>query len=270
MEAAGPEAIATGEGFHGVCLPRRHGVSQCVFEHVYFSRPDSRVFGVMVDKVRRRLGKQMAVDAPVPEVPKGSKRPIVMAVPDSSNTAAIGYVSQSNKLGRKCKLDIGLIRNHYVGRTFISPGQSSREQKVRTKFNPVRGVLEGRVVVMVDDSIVRGTTARQLVRNDQGGRASPRMARPLPGRGPSDRRHRGSHGIRTSNHGAAAATGDHRAQMDHVVAFGKRRIGAGIIVGGPPLSSLRRTVRRAAVRVPRRCPVRCGGCTRAREHHPVG
>jgi len=163
VEAGGPAALATGEGFHGVCLPRRHGVSQCVFEHVYFSRPDSRVFGVMVDKVRRRLGKQMAIDAPVPEVPKGEKRPIVMAVPDSSNTAAIGYVSQSNKLGRRCKLDIGLIRNHYVGRTFISPGQSSREQKVRTKFNPVQGVLEGRVVVMVDDSIVRGTTARQLV-----------------------------------------------------------------------------------------------------------
>ncbi len=163
VEAAGPPGSETGEGFHGVCLPRKHGVSQCVFEHVYFSRPDSRVFGVMVDKVRRKLGKQLAIDAPVPEVPKGAKRPIVMAVPDSSNTAAIGYVSQSNKLGRKCKLDIGLIRNHYVGRTFISPGQSSREQKVRTKFNPVRGVLEGRVVVMVDDSIVRGTTARQLV-----------------------------------------------------------------------------------------------------------
>jgi amidophosphoribosyltransferase len=161
---AGETAEAT-EGFHGVCMPRRHGVSQCVFEYVYFSRPDSQVFGAMVDKVRRKLGKRLAHDAPVPLVRRGEgKRPLVMAVPDSSNTAAIGYVSESNKMGRRCKLDIGLIRNHYVGRTFIAPGQSSREQKVRTKFNPVRGVLKDRIVVMVDDSVVRGTTARQLVK----------------------------------------------------------------------------------------------------------
>ncbi len=114
-----------------------------------------------MDKVRRKMGKRLAHDAPVPD--GNGKRPVVMAVPDSSNTAAIGYVSESNKLGRRCKLDIGLIRNHYVGRTFISPGQTSREQKVRTKFNPVAGVLKDRVVVMVDDSIVRGTTAKQLV-----------------------------------------------------------------------------------------------------------
>ncbi len=164
IDRAGVERVEAGGSFDGVCLPRRHGVSQCVFEHVYFARPDSRVFGVMVDKVRRRMGKVMAHDAPVPLVPDDERKPIVMAVPDSSNTAAIGYVSESNKMGRRCKLDIGLIRNHYVGRTFISPGQTARELKVRTKYNPVRGVLEGRVVVMVDDSIVRGTTARQLVR----------------------------------------------------------------------------------------------------------
>ena len=138
-------------------------MSQCVFEYVYFARPDSRVFGATVDKVRRKMGKRLAHDAPVPGPGPDGKRPLVMAVPDSSNTAAIGYVSESNKLGRRCKLDIGLIRNHYVGRTFISPGQTSREMKVRTKFNPVAGVLKGRVVVMVDDSIVRGTTAQQLV-----------------------------------------------------------------------------------------------------------
>ena len=156
-------ATPAGHGFNGVCMPRQ-GVSQCVFEYVYFSRPDSKVFGATVDKVRRKMGKQLAHDAPIPLVEKGEgKRPLVMSVPDSSNTAAIGYVSESNKMGRRCKLDIGLIRNHYVGRTFISPGQSTREQRVRTKFNPIRGVLEGRVVVMVDDSIVRGTTARQLV-----------------------------------------------------------------------------------------------------------
>ena len=174
IDRAGIERVAagasprTGEGFDGVCLPRvatdrPSGVSQCVFEYVYFARPDSRVFGAMVDKVRRKMGKRLAHDAPVPGPGPDGKRPIVMAVPDSSNTAAIGYVSESNKLGHRCKLDIGLIRNHYVGRTFISPGQTSREQKVRTKFNPIEGVLKGRVVVMVDDSIVRGTTARQLV-----------------------------------------------------------------------------------------------------------
>lgn len=163
--AGTPGGDGAAAAFNGLCMPRPHGVSQCVFEYVYFSRPDSKIFGATVDKVRRKMGKRLAHDAPVPLVKKGEgKRPIVMSVPDSSNTAAIGYVSESNKMGRRCKLDIGLIRNHYVGRTFISPGQSTREQRVRTKFNPVEGVLKDRVVVMVDDSIVRGTTARQLVK----------------------------------------------------------------------------------------------------------
>ncbi|MBE2186523.1 MAG: amidophosphoribosyltransferase [Rhodothermales bacterium] len=157
------EALETGEP-HSYRLASRFGVSQCVFEYVYFSRPDSKVFGEMVDKVRRKIGKALAHDAPVPRVPEGDKRPIVMAVPDSSNTAAIGYASECEKLGFPCKFDIGLIRNHYVGRTFISPGQDQREIKVRTKFNTVEGVLKDRVVVMLDDSIVRGTTARQLVK----------------------------------------------------------------------------------------------------------
>ena len=164
IDRAGVERVANGGDFHGVCMPRHHGVSQCVFEYVYFSRPDSKIFGATVDKVRRKMGKRLAHDAPVPHIKKGEgKRPLVMSVPDSSNTAAIGYVSESNKIGRRCKLDIGLIRNHYVGRTFISPGQSTREQRVRTKFTPVGVVLKDRVVVMVDDSVVRGTTARQLV-----------------------------------------------------------------------------------------------------------
>ena len=165
IDREGVQRVAEGGDFNGVCMPRPHGVSQCVFEYVYFSRPDSKVFGTTVDKVRRKMGKRLAHDAPVPFVAKGEgKRPIVMSVPDSSNTAAIGYVSESNKMGNRCKLDIGLIRNHYVGRTFISPGQSSREQRVRTKFNPVAGVLKDRIVVMVDDSIVRGTTAQALVK----------------------------------------------------------------------------------------------------------
>ncbi len=145
-------------------LAQRFGVSQCVFEYVYFSRPDSKVFGEMVDKVRRKIGKALAHDAPVPKVKRGQKPPIVIAVPDSSNTATLGYVSECNKLGYACKFEIGLIRNHYVGRTFISPGQDKREIRVKSKFNTVEGVLKDRIVVMVDDSIVRGTTARQLVK----------------------------------------------------------------------------------------------------------
>lgn len=145
-------------------LPRNNGVSQCIFEYVYFSRPDSKIFGEMVDKVRRKIGKQLAHDAPVPQVQPNEKQPIVISVPDSSNTATLGYVSECQKLGYRCRYEIGLIRNHYVGRTFISPGQNTRNMKVRSKFNTVEGVLKDRIVVLVDDSIVRGTTARFLVK----------------------------------------------------------------------------------------------------------
>lgn len=137
----------------------------CVFEYIYFARPDSKIFGENVDKVRRKIGKYLAKEHPISDVvkSKGGKKPIVISVPDSSNTAALGYASENNKMGIDCKFEIGLIRNHYVGRTFISPGQESRQTKVRSKFNAVRGVLEDRVVFIVDDSIVRGTTSRQLV-----------------------------------------------------------------------------------------------------------
>jgi len=156
------------EGLQSYFLDAKPGTetSQCIFEYVYFSRPDSKIFGENVDKIRRNLGKQLAKEHPLNEVisyQKLDKRPIVISVPDSSNTAAIGYAHESNNAGFDCKYDIGLIRNHYVGRTFISPGQKSREQKVRTKFNTVKGVLEGRSVIIVDDSIVRGTTSRHLV-----------------------------------------------------------------------------------------------------------
>jgi amidophosphoribosyltransferase len=163
IDRAGIERVEAGGSFDGVCLPRTYGVSQCVFEYVYFARPDSMIFGEMVDKVRRKMGKQLAHEAPPPERQPGDRRPIVFSVPDSSNTAALGYVSECQKLGHDIRFEIGLIRNHYVGRTFISPGQDARETKVRTKFNPVAGVLKNRSVVMIDDSIVRGTTARQLV-----------------------------------------------------------------------------------------------------------
>jgi amidophosphoribosyltransferase len=144
-------------------LPQKAQYHHCIFEYIYFSRPDSQIFGESVDKVRRKLGKALAQEAPVPGNGDG-KPAIVISVPDSSNTATLGYVSECNKLGYRTKLEIGLIRNHYVGRTFIQPEQGQREMKVKTKYNTVKGVLKGRVVVVIDDSIVRGTTSKQLVK----------------------------------------------------------------------------------------------------------
>ncbi len=134
---------------------------QCIFEFIYFSRPDSKIFGHNVDKIRRRLGKILAKNYPVVD-PDGDKV-IVISVPDSSNTAALGYASELEKLSIPARLEIGLIRSHYIGRTFIQPGQTKREVGVRIKFNVVKGVLEGKTVVIVDDSIVRGTTSKQLL-----------------------------------------------------------------------------------------------------------
>ncbi len=134
----------------------------CIFEFIYFSRPDSQIFGHSVDKVRRKLGKTLAIARPVTPKAENEKQ-IVINVPDSSNTATMGFVQQTNKMGGTAKLEIGLIRSHYIGRTFIQPRQEVRQNKVKTKFNIVKGVLKDRVVVIVDDSIVRGTTSRQLV-----------------------------------------------------------------------------------------------------------
>jgi amidophosphoribosyltransferase len=127
-------------------------VSRCIFELVYFARPDSTVFGESVDRVRRELGRQLAIEQPAPGAD------VVISVPDSSNAMALGYAEQSG-----LKLEHGLIRNHYVGRTFINPSQALRVAKVRIKFNPVREVLADRSVVVVDDSLVRGTTSKGLV-----------------------------------------------------------------------------------------------------------
>jgi amidophosphoribosyltransferase len=136
-------------------------IKQCIFEYVYFSRPDSKIFGHSVDKIRRKLGKVLAKNHPVHD--KDGEKVIVISVPDSSNTAALGYQNQLVKDGIPSKFEIGLIRSHYIGRTFIQPGQQKREIGVRIKFNPVRGVLENKTVVLIDDSIVRGTTSKQLV-----------------------------------------------------------------------------------------------------------
>jgi len=126
--------------------------SSCIFEHVYFSRPDSMVFGRPVQTSREELGRQLAREAPV-------EADIVVPVPDSGVTAAVGYAAESGIPFR-----FGLIRNHYVGRTFIEPSQSVRDFGVKLKLNPVRALLEGKRVVLIDDSIVRGTTSRKIVR----------------------------------------------------------------------------------------------------------
>ncbi|MFA7420345.1 MAG: amidophosphoribosyltransferase [Melioribacteraceae bacterium] len=134
----------------------------CVFEFIYFSRPDSQIFGTNVDKMRRKLGKILALKHPV--VDKNGEKVIVISVPDSSNTTAIGYNSGLQKMDINSKLEIGLIRSHYIGRTFIAPTQKNREIGVKIKFNIVKGVLENKTLVVVDDSIVRGTTSKQLVK----------------------------------------------------------------------------------------------------------
>ncbi|HEY7893498.1 MAG TPA: amidophosphoribosyltransferase [Gemmatimonadaceae bacterium] len=126
---------------------------RCVFEYVYFARPDSRIFGGgSVDRARRALGRQLGRESPAPGAD------LVFGVPDSANAAALGYAEETG-----LPLELALIRNHYVGRTFIQPSQAGRSHKVKVKYNPVREVLEGKKVVMVDDSIVRGTTTRGLV-----------------------------------------------------------------------------------------------------------
>jgi amidophosphoribosyltransferase len=146
MVIVGPEGV-TRERF----APHRP-LSQCVFEHVYFSRPDSIVFGRAVQESRENMGRYLAREAP-------ADADIVVPVPDSGNAAAIGYASESGLPYRQ-----GLIRNHYVGRTFIEPSQAIRDFGVKLKLNPVRSLLEGKSVILVDDSIVRGTTSRKIVR----------------------------------------------------------------------------------------------------------
>ena len=124
----------------------------CIFEHVYFSRPDSLVFGRPVNESRERLGRLLAQEHPV-------DADLVTPVPDSGVPAAIGYAAESGIPFR-----MGLIRNHYIGRTFIEPEQAIRDFGVKLKLNPVRRMLEGQRVILVDDSIVRGTTSRKIVR----------------------------------------------------------------------------------------------------------
>jgi amidophosphoribosyltransferase len=126
--------------------------TRCIFEHVYFARPDSKVYGVSVAQSRLRMGARLAREAPAPA-------DIVVPVPDSGMYAAMGYSRESG-----LPLELGLTRNHYVGRTFIEPKQSIRHFGVKIKLNPVHELLQGKRVVLVDDSIVRGTTSKKIVR----------------------------------------------------------------------------------------------------------
>jgi amidophosphoribosyltransferase len=126
--------------------------SQCIFEHVYFARPDSYVFGESVNEIRTEFGRRLARES-------GVAADVIVPIPDSGVCAAIGFSEASG-----VPMRMGLIRNHYIGRTFIQPQQSIRHFAVRVKLNPVKSILEGKRVVLVDDSIVRGTTSRKIVR----------------------------------------------------------------------------------------------------------
>ncbi len=144
--------LVNGEGLQSQRIAPQRRPAHCIFELVYFSRPDSKIFGENVDKTRRKLGKALAFEADVDDAD------ITVPVPDSSNTSALGFSRRS-----ETKFELGLIRNHYVGRTFIAPEQKGRTERVKLKFNAVEGVIRGRRVVLVDDSIVRGTTMNKLV-----------------------------------------------------------------------------------------------------------
>ncbi len=142
------DSIKTIYPFEGLNCRR----SQCIFEFVYFSRPDSHIFGKSVYSVRKEFGKTLARENPV-------DADVVIAVPDSGLVPAIGYSEESG-----IPFQLGFIRNHYVGRTFIKPTQKTRDISVKVKLNPVPDVLRGKRVIVIDDSIVRGTTSRKIVR----------------------------------------------------------------------------------------------------------
>ena len=147
------ELVVVGtEGTHSRFFATPRNLASCIFEHVYFSRPDSVIFGRPVQESREALGRELAREAPV-------DADLIVPVPDSGVTAAIGYANESG-----IPFSFGLIRNHYVGRTFIEPEQRVRDFGVRLKLNPVQHLLKGKRVILIDDSIVRGTTSRKIVR----------------------------------------------------------------------------------------------------------
>jgi amidophosphoribosyltransferase len=148
----GEMLVINREGLHSSHPLHAQEHSMCIFEHVYFARPDSLIFGQSVNRSRHKMGRRLAVEQP-------AEADIVVPVPDSGVAAAIGYAAESGISYRQ-----GLVRNHYVHRTFIEPKQSIRSFGVRIKLNPVRHLIEGRRIVLIDDSIVRGTTSKKIVR----------------------------------------------------------------------------------------------------------
>jgi amidophosphoribosyltransferase len=173
------KTLKTGEIISYKIQPETPIAKHCIFEYIYFSRPDSRIFGHNVDKARRKFGKNLAEEYST--VPYEGRKVTVISVPDSGNTAALGYARANQKQDIDTAYEIGLIRSHYVGRTFIQAGQDNREFKVKSKFNTVRGVIEDRNIVVVDDSIVRGTTSKaliKLIRNAEPARLHLRITSP--------------------------------------------------------------------------------------------
>ncbi len=150
--APGEVVVATGGQLESYRVSAAARPSACVFEHVYFARPDSRIFGDSVSRARIAFGGRLAREAP-------AAADVIVPIPDSGLFAALGYSRESG-----VPLEFGLIRNHYVGRTFIEPKNSIRHFGVKIKLNPVREIIEGRRIVLVDDSIVRGTTSPKIVK----------------------------------------------------------------------------------------------------------
>jgi amidophosphoribosyltransferase len=148
---AGEMLVIDKDGLHSSFPLEEKQLSVCAFEHVYFSRPDSIIFGSSVNQSRHKMGKQLAIEQPC-------DADLVVPVPDSGVAAAIGYARQSGINFRQA-----IIRNHYVGRTFIEPSQSIRSFGVRLKLNPVKDLIKDQRVILVDDSIVRGTTSKKIV-----------------------------------------------------------------------------------------------------------
>jgi amidophosphoribosyltransferase len=149
IESDGPDDVARIRTIHQESAPRQ---ARCIFEHVYFARPDSNVFGLNVGGSRKRFGAQLAREHPV-------DADIVIPVPDSGVFAALGYAQESG-----IPFEFGLVRNHYVGRTFIEPKQAIRHFGVKVKLNPVREIVAGKRIALIDDSIVRGTTSKKIVK----------------------------------------------------------------------------------------------------------
>ena len=147
----GEMLVINDKGLHSEFTSEGKPSAVCTMEYIYFSRPDSDIHGINVHSARKRLGKRLALEAPI-------EADIVTGVPDSSISAAIGYAESSG-----IPYEMGLVKNRYVGRTFIQPSQSLRELGVKMKLSPVRGVVDGKRVIMVDDSIVRGTTSKRIV-----------------------------------------------------------------------------------------------------------